>query len=166
MYEDGSSTNKDTNTALSAYKVLSFLGYTDEFKNNAGSSGAQYQQFKNNFGVRWYIEELLPNGDSFARWTIINPRLAGVDFSDFDYDQEGLTTVSLDVQYEGFKYDHFKTAGTSANEAYSSAERTRDALMGGTAGDVNYTFGTTFDTRTVGAPTQVQVPHDSLAGHA
>ena len=55
-------------------------------------------------GGQWIIDELGADGESYAKWTIINPVLNGVKFSPIDYSDEGLATVEVEAWYENFTY--------------------------------------------------------------
>ena len=82
-------------------------------------------------GDRWFINELSPNGKTAGQWTIIGPRIRGVTFSSADYAEESLSTVTLDVLYESFRYD---IAVDTVAEMKSLIENTTSAFAGAVTG--------------------------------
>jgi len=100
------SRSRRNNTALTVYTFLSYLGFTGEavVASDAGPADPAILA-RDMIGSQWSINELRPNGSSFATWTIQQPYIQSAVFSDYDYSSEELTTVTLEVNYQGFKYE-------------------------------------------------------------
>ena len=120
------SRSRRNNTALTVYTFLSYLGFTAEAVAvptlpGAGPPLTPTVLARNMIGSQWSINELRPNGSSFATWTIQQPYIQSAVFSDYDYSSEELTTVTLEVNYQGFKYEDKRRPLSSRDPGFDSS---------------------------------------------
>ena len=125
------SRSRRNNTSLTVYTFLSYLGFTGEtildVTNLEGPlpstqlAGATLA--RQVIGSQWSINELRPNGSTFASWTIQQPYVQSAVFSDYDYNSEELTTVTLEVQYVGFTYEDKRRPLSSGDPGFDSSVR-------------------------------------------
>ncbi len=127
------SRSRRNNTSLTVYTFLSYLGFTGETvlgvtnldegpPPTAQVAGATLA--RDVIGNQWSINELRPNGSTFASWTIQQPYVQSAVFSDYDYNSEELATVTLEVQYRGFTYEDKRRPLSSRDPGFDSSVTT------------------------------------------
>ena len=135
------SRSRRNNTALTVYTFLSYLGFTGDtpgplsveipgtpLTDPTTLTADKYAMARNIIGNQWSINELRPNGSTFATWTIIEPFIQSAVFSDYDYNSEELTTVTLEVQYKKFKYEDKRRRLSSHDPGFDPSLTTGAAI--------------------------------------